>query len=266
MAAEIKKKKEELYVTLTLAVIALFACLLTTVGGSWVTFAWFSANHASQVNLNSLVVGQRGTVSSIDVYPYDSTVSPQSGIYTFSKTPETVRDLGKYSLLQKQGNSVLFRVTLSGYGSSLSTLNISAHSSATAYLGEVTSTGAVVTPLATSGNSLSSVVCFYAFSSIDETQATYYSVTLANSLTPSHQKMTFVANDEIIPVQTMASVSGPLSYVYFILDYDSDQIEKIYSANIGNPALSAIGGDSSSSGDNSTYISYLADFYFWIEA
>lgn len=266
MAAEIKKKKEELFITIALTVIALFACLMTTVGGSWVTLAWFSTNRVSQVNLNSLVVGQRGTVSSIDVYPYDSTLTPQTGIYTFSKTPETVRDLGKYSLLQKEGNSVLFRVSLTEYGSSLATLNISAHSSATSYLGKTTDTGAAVTPLATSGNSLSSVVCFYAFSSVDDTQATYYSVTLANSLTPSHQKMTFVANDQIIAQQTMASVSGPLSYVYFVLDYDSDQIEKIYSANIGNPAISAIGGDSSSSGDNTTYISYLADFYFWVEA
>src|SRR5574344_179210 len=261
MAAEIKKKKTEFYITLALALIALFACLLTTVGSSWVTFAWFQSSHVSQVNLNSLVVGQRGTVDTIEVFPYDSTVTAPTGVYTFSKTPETVRDLGKYSLLKKDGNAVLFKVTLSAYGRSASAINVSAYSSATSYLGKTDATGALITPLASSGNSLSSIVCFYAFSSIDESQSTSYAVTLANSLTPNHEKMTFVSNDEIVTTQAIATVAGPLSVFYFVLDYDSIQIEKIYSANIGNPAISAIGG-SASSGDSTTYISYLADFNF----
>jgi hypothetical protein len=202
-------------------------------------------------------------VSSVEVFPYDSTVTAQSGIATFSKTSEAIRDLGHYSLLKKEGNAILFKVTLTDYGRSASSLTVSAKSSATSFLGKIDSSGALLTPLSTSDNSLSSVVCFYAFSAIDESQSTYYSVSLANSLTPNHQKMTFVSNDEIIPQQTIATVAGPLSSFYFVLDYDSDQIERIYSANIGNPALSTIGG-SASSGDTTTYISYLADFNFWL--
>jgi hypothetical protein len=262
MATEIKKKKAEFYITLALAVIALLACLMTTVGSSWMTFAWFSTNRVSQVTLNSLVVGQRGTIDTIEVFPYDSTVTTETGVYAFSKTAETVRDLGKYSLLKQNGNAVLFKVTLSDYGRSASTINVSAYSSATSYLGKTDSTGAVITPLATSGNSLSSVVCFYAFSAVDESQTNYYSVTLANSLTPNHKKMTFVSNDEIVTTQAIASLSGPVSTFYFVLDYDSEQIEKIYSANIGNPAISTISGAANSSGDGTTYISYLADFNF----
>jgi hypothetical protein len=269
MAANLQRKKTEFYVTLGAAIIAFLACVFTSVGGSFVTFAWFSANRAASVGVNHLVANSNDTVSKVEVFPYDSSISQTTGVFTFSKT--TTNTLGHYSLLKQDENAVLFKVTLTDYGARATSLNLYAHSDATSWLGELDSSGSAKTLLASTGNSLSSIICFYAFSSItgDDASSTSYSVTLANSLTPEHKPMNFVTNNVLVNNRTLATTTSATSFVYFVLDYDVTLIEAIYSANIGNPAISNIGGSASSSssdGDGQTYVDYTADFNFWIAA
>lgn len=257
-----------MYVTLAIAIVAFFACVITSVGGGYVTFAWFNATKQSTLNLNSLIVSQRGTVASVEVFPfYDVTANggtSTSGVDTFSKTAETTHNMGHYSLLKPAGNAVLFKATLTDYGASASNLSLSAHSNASSYLGAVNASGAVITPLQTSGNSLSSIVCFYAFSSANIVDSgNYFSVTLSTTLNPNSSKLNFVSNDSIVTQVPIASLAGPTNVVYFILDYDSSLIESIYSLNIGNSAINNVDNISS---DGQSYVSYTPDFYFWIAA
>jgi hypothetical protein len=269
MAANLKSKKTDFYITMGAAIIAFLACVFVSVGGSFVTFAWFTQNRAASVGVNNLVANSNDTVSKVEVFPYDSTATQTTGVFTFGKT--ATNTLGHYSLLKQTENAVLFKVTLTDYGAKAASLTLYAHSDATSWLGELDSTGAAKTLLASTGNSLSSIVCFYAFSSItgDDSTSTNYSVTLANSLTPEHKALNFVSNSKLVNGVTLGTTTSAVSTVYFVLDYDVALIESIYSANIGNPAISNIGGNatsSSSGGDGQTYVDYTADFNFWIAA
>jgi hypothetical protein len=278
MAANLKRKKTDFYIALGAAVIAFFACVLAAVGGGYVTLAWFNGTRNATVNTASLIVGQRGTVSSVNIYAYHSLTSTEltalggtapSGVYTFEKTPISgTANLGKYSLLKPIENALLFEVTLSDYGKSTGNIDLSAHSDATAYHGAVNSDGTLALPLKSASqgtNSLSSIVCFYAFSGASGAGVsvgdTYQSVTLASTVNPSASKLTFVSSKAIVNNVAISTLPSSVNKVYFVLDYDISLIEDVYSANIGNDAVSNLDNVGS---DGQSYLIYLADFYFWI--
>jgi hypothetical protein len=265
MGIELKHKKTEFYVSLGAAVLGTIACALVSIMGGYVTFAWFTANRTASGTASNLVVGKRDTVASVTVYPYQTITSPTDGVQTFSKTASTTNNLGNYSILKQTGNSILLEATLTSYAQSQSTFDVSAHSDATVYLGALDSTtGKLKQPLQLTGNSLSSIVDFYAFraASIVDSGG-YYSVTLANTINPTGQKMSFVSSNAIVADQSICTITESVTKFYFILDYDIDQIEAIYSANIGNSDINDV---SNMASDGQSYLTYTTDFYFWINA
>jgi len=274
MGLNLKHKKTEFYVSLGAAILGLTACVITSVMGGYVTFAWFSANRTAAASASNLVVAAKNTVSSTKVYPfYDVTTSGGTavdGTLTFSKTASTSQDMGDYSILKQEGNAILIEADLTTYAQNRNSIVISAHSNATNFLAELDSSGQLIRPLATSGNSLSSVVHFYAFSSaaiigLNDSAVAYYSVPLNNTINPGAAKMTFVSGGKIVNDQQIGSLAGPnVQKVFFVLDYDISLIEQVYSANLGNDIANGGGGTMKS--DNQSYLSYTEDFYFWLNA
>jgi hypothetical protein len=274
MGLNLQHKKTEFYVSLGAAILGLTACVITSVMGGYVTFAWFSANRTVTASANNLVVAAKNTVSSTKVYPfYDVTASGGTavdGTLTFSKTASTSQDMGDYSILKQEGNAILIEADLTTYAQGMNSIEISAHSNATTFLAEIDSSGALIRPLANSGNSLSSVVHFYAFSSasitgLNDNSAAYYSVALNSTINPGATKMTFVSGGKIVNDQSIGSIAGPsVQKVFFVLDYDISLIEQVYSANLGNDVANGGGGTMKS--DNQSYLSYTQDFYFWLNA
>jgi hypothetical protein len=274
MGLNLKHKKTEFYVSLGAVILGLAACIITSVMGGYVTFAWFSANRTVSATANNLVVAANNTIHAIKVYPfYDVTAAGGTavdGTLTFSKTASTSQDMGDYSILKQNGNGVLIEADLTAFAQSKNTIDITAHSNATTFLGQLDSSGTLIDPLKSTGNSLSSVVHFYAFASssitgLDDSAATYYSVALSSTINPNAAKMTFVSDNKIVTDQQIGTITGPnVQKVFFVLDYDIALIEQVYSANLGNDVANGGGGTMKS--DGQTYLSYLQDFYFWINA
>jgi hypothetical protein len=270
MAIALKQKRKDFYLSLSFAVLGAVACAIASVDGGW-TLAWFSASRVVKTTAEDLVVNSKNTVSKVEIYPYYklSESETRTGIYTFSKTASTGYKMGNYSILFPDGNSILLKVTLTDYASQSNSLDLSAHSDATIYLGELDSTTHTLKkPLALTGNSLTSIVCFYSFEASDiDASGTYYSVDLSKTNNPSAAKMRFISNGAVVTDQTICSIANsttaPTTELYFILDYDVELIEAIYSANINNDIING-GGNFGS--DGSSYISYTTDFYFWINA
>jgi hypothetical protein len=269
MAANLKRKKTEFYITLGFAVLGIIACAVCSVEGGVLTYAWFGPNRMTEVTASNMVTHSLDTVSSVALYPYHTLTAAEgtatAGIDTFEKTSSTSA-FGKYSILKPDGNGVLIEATLTDYGKKATSLDITALTDATVYLAEVDSTTKTLkSPLALSGNSLSSIVCFYLFSSADIVDSgSYYSVTLANTKNTTGTKMTFVSSTSTIVSQVpMGSITGPTDKIYILLDYDQTLIEQVYSANIGNDVINDV---SHMSSDGQSYLAYTSDFSFWIGA
>jgi hypothetical protein len=92
MGLNLKHKKTEFYVSLGAAVLGLTACIITSVMGGYVTFAWFTANRNVNATASNLVVGKKDTVASVAVYPYQTVASPATGVQTFSKTASATNE------------------------------------------------------------------------------------------------------------------------------------------------------------------------------
>lgn len=262
-----QKRKLEFYLTLSLALILMVSCILAVVDGSYVTFAWFTTNRVASVNFTSLVATSLDTVKSIAVYPYVKNVSDGTTVFTYSQTPVSSQTLGNYSLLTPTENSLLLEITLTDYAQSSTSLDLTAHTNASSYLGELNADGTLKTQLAETNNSLSSIVCFYAFASTDVATVNsggtdYYSLTLSATQNAGGSKLNFVKSNALVKDVTMCSLT-PASKFYLILDYDATLIEYIYSANIGNDAINNVDNMAS---DGQSYISYIADFFFQINA
>lgn len=269
------KRKIKLYSSVAFAVFMLIACIITCVDGGWVTYAWFANTHVGQVDVATLIADSKDTVSGIKIYPYQKitdTTDPSYGktdtIYTYSQTSVTSEEFGKYSLLEPDGNSLLIEIDLTEYAANAATLDLYATSSATSFLGELNSDGTLKQQLAKSGNSMSSIVCFYGFTS-DKVVATtvsatsYYKVALADTANSTGAKMNFITSNSLNKLVKMAAVSGQQSKLYLVLAYDVPLIESIYSANIGNDVINDV---TDISEDGQTYISYAVDFAFTVNA
>jgi len=274
MGVDLRHKKTEFYVSLGAAILGLFACAMASVMGGYVSFAWFTANRQVSGNVSNLIAAEDNTVESVKVYPFFNVTSeggtPVAGVLTFDKTASSEQNMGDYSILKQEGNAVLIEVDLTASAQSKHTIDINAHSAGTTFLGALDGNGALITPLQPTGNSLSSVVHFYAFSSasiggLDDTGATHYSVTLSNTINQNADKMTFVSDDQIISDQAVGTLAGPgVSKVFFVLDYDISLVELVYSANLGNDVAAGMGVEVKE--DGLAYLSYTPDFYFWLNA
>lgn len=263
MTKTLKKTKMEFGLTLFLAFLGLAACVACVTTGSLYTFAWFSTMTTGSVNFSKMVAYRNDVVSSVAVHPYDKTVTETAGIYTFKSETITTNILGDYSILNPKGNSVLLEITLSNYTQSLASVTLSAHSDASYYQGEVNSSGQLLHPLQASGNSLSSIVCYYAFndSSVTKT-ASGYNVPLASTLNEGGAKERFIQNNALVKDVPLCAISNPPSVVYIVVDYDVELVESLYSANLGSEIVNGGGGTTRSDGQN--YLSYNNDFRFYV--
>lgn len=266
------KKKLKLYSSMILAAFMIIACAFAAVDGGYVTFAWFISRRTAGVNYASMVANSEDTVQGVKAYPYypitdssDPNYSLTSSVYTFSLTSVSSGDFGKYSLLNPLGNALLLEIDLTEFALNAASLNLLAHTSASAFLGETNPDGTLKQQLQRSGNSLSSIICFYSFTPSSVTKGTsYYSCALANTANTSSAKMTFVSNEVLASDVTLSTLNGGNSTLYVVVDYDAALIEYLYSMNIGNPTINAI--DSAASGDGQTYLSYISDFFFYVQA
>lgn len=269
MATALKYKKNEFYITLGFAVLGIIACAICSVEGGILTYAWFGPNRKTTVSASNMITHSLDTVSSVAIFPYHTLTAAEgtatAGVDTFEKTSSDTA-FGKYSILKPDGNGVLIEATLTDYGKKANSLTMTALTDATIFLAELDpTTKTLKSPLALSGNSLSSIVCFYLFSSADIVDSgSYYSVTLTNTKNTSGTKATFVSSTSTIVSQVpLGTITGPTDKVYFVLDYDQTLIEQVYSANIGNEVINDVSHITS---DGQSYLSYTSDFSFWIEA
>jgi hypothetical protein len=269
MAANLKRKKTEFYITLGLSVLGVIACAICSVEGGILTYAWFGPNRRTETAASNIITHSLDTVASVAIYPYHAITTAEgaatAGVFTYEKTASSTA-FGKYSILKPDGNGVLIEATLTDYGKKANSLSITALTDATVFLAELDpTTKTLKSPLALTGNSLTSIVCFYLFSSADIVDSgSYYSVTLANTKNTTGAKMTFVsATSTIVSQVPMGTIAGPADKVYFVLDYDQTLIEQVYSANIGNMVINDVSHISS---DGQSYLSYTSDFSFWIDA
>jgi hypothetical protein len=269
MATALQRKKTEFYVTLVLAVLGVAALGIASFQGGALTYAWFGPNRQTKLSASNMISHSLDTVASVALYPYHTLTASEGttteGVDTFEKTASD-NALGKYSILKPDGNGVLLEVTLTDYGKQATSLTITGLSDATVFLAELDpTTKTLKSPLGLTGNSLSSIVCFYLFATSDIVDSgTYYSVTLANTKNSTGAKMTFVSSTStIVSSVPMGDITGPTDKIYFVLDYDQTLIEQVYSANIGNSVINDVSNISS---DGQSYISFVSDFSFWIAA
>jgi|LAHS01.1.fsa_nt_gb predicted aconitase with swiveling domain len=267
MVSSLHRKKTEFYVGLSLLALLSLCFGVSAACGGMGTYAWFVHSRETQDDLSNIVSDTMDIVSSIKVFPYHALTSTEgtasTDVFTYEKTAETGKTMGKYSILKPDGHSVLIEVDLTDYGKTLANMNLVAVSQASSYLGEIDSTtGTLKQPLKLTGNSLSSIVCFYAFDAASITDSgTYYSVSLPATKNAGGSKMTFVNNDAIVPTQNICSFASAISSFYIILDYDVTLIEDVYSANIGNEVIS---DTTYMEADGQSYLSFVGDFYFSI--
>jgi hypothetical protein len=262
------KKKFKLSFAMTFSVLGVIACAFTIVDGSWVTFAWFSAQRTVSIDYASMIVASRDTVASVAVYPYhvlgSGEPASEDGVYTFEKTPTTTQNMGKYSLLRPTDNALLMEITLTSFASSADTVSVTAHTNASFFLGELDESNQLKQPLALTGNSLSSIVCFYAFAQSDVVDAgNYYSIALSSTKDVTGTKANFVSGYHLQTNVSLCSFSGPLTKFYLILDYDISLIEYVYSANIGNDTINDV---TNIDEDGQSYLSFDQDFFFNVDA
>lgn len=267
------KKKLKLYSSMILAVFMMIACAFVAVDGGYATFAWFTSKRTASVSYAQMVANSEDTVQGVKAYPYypitdsgDPNYSLTSSVYTFSLTSVSSGDFGKYSLLNPFGNALLLEIDLTEFALNAASIDFFAHSSASAFLGETNSDGTLKQELQPSGNSLSSIVCFYSFVPSNVTKGTsYYSCALANTANMGSAKLTFVNDGALVNDVALSAFAGGNSVLYVVVDYDAALIEYLYSMNIGNEAINAI-DSAGTSGDGQTYLSYTSDFFFYVQA
>jgi len=249
-----KKAKLASLISLILANVA-GLCLLTV--------AWFVSNNAKDVGGSEIVAVDVEFIDDVKFHPYYtlSDQAPVEGVYTFGKSSVTDPDMGKYSIIGSDFQ-LMIEITLSDYASTHD-FSVYAKTRAEYYLGEVEDDG--ITPkrlLSSENNSLSSIVCFYSFSEDELTTIddAYYQVDISGK-----EKNNFIKTQGVGNVLNQDGISfghfSDCNKVFIVLDYDISLIEEIYSLNLGNEAISSMDG-----GEEMSYLSYNADFYFYVEA
>ena len=244
---------------------ALFSMMMLVLSSlAWTTYAWFTRVATGSISVTDLVVRSYDTISQVAVYPYhvldENDTQPAEGSYTFSKTPLANANLmGNYSILKQKENALLLELTLTDYAKSLSSLQLSAHTLATIYLGQLNEEShKLIQPLQLTGNSLTSIICFYSFTSLTD-YGTYSSVLPSATLNQNSDKMSFVSDKAIIEDLVICDIATQPNKIYIVLDYDIESIEDIYSANIGNETITQLDNPSE---DGQTYLTYTSDFLF----
>lgn len=243
--------------------IILFVNVLTS---TFATFAWFTAVTQVDNTMTNLMAEHDTYVENYELFPYYNLDSGNvSGTYTFSTTATSTHSLGKFSLINS-GYQVLVKVTLTDYAASLTSLDLYSHTNAPFFLGEIDSTtNQAKKLLESSGNSLSSIVCFYAFTSDKVTTVTgttnYYSLNLSDTCNVGGTSKTFVNNSALVTSDPIIANYNSSKYIYFVIDYDKELINKVYAANLGN---SVINSAANIAEDGNSYISYTSDFYFYV--
>jgi len=247
--------------------VAASMILVNVLTCTFATFAWFSSSTQVDNSADHLIASHDTYIQSYEVFPYYTLPSGNVvGTYTFSTTATTTTDLGKFSLISS-GYQIMIKVELTDYAASLVSLNLYSHTSASLFLGELDPiTNQVKQLLVLNGNSLSSVVCFYAFTSDKVATITdvtsYYSVNLSDTCNVGGNAINFVSDNKLVTADPVIANYSNSRYIYFVIDYDKDLINAIYAANIGNPVIS----DTTNMDEyGNSYISYNSDFYFYIK-
>lgn len=247
--------------TIILSSLVMLLCAFSLV--VTLSYSWFTARLYDEASVTSIVAYDEKIIDQVSFYQYkkSDTLQPE-GVYNFEKTPSDIKDLGKYSIIGSQ-YQILIEVTLTEYATSYSSFDVGAKSNASHYLGELDENGDLLTELQLNGNSLSSIVCFYAFdqSNISD-EGDYYSLDLANTSNTSGSKISFVQDSHLISDGiTMCNFTSTNKF-FIVLDYDLELIEEIYSANLGNENISNMDNIAE---DGNSYITYIADFYFYVQ-
>lgn len=247
--------------------VAASIILVNVLTSTFATFAWFSSSTQVENTASNLVATHDSYIQSYEVFPYYTLPGGNAnGTYTFSTTATTTTNLGKFSLINS-GYQIMVKVELTDYAASFTSLNLYSHTSASFFLGELDSTtNQVKQLLAASGNSLSSIVCFYAFTSDKITTVSgatpYYSVNVIDTCNVGGKAKNFVSDNKLVTTDPVIANYNSSRYIYFVIDYDKELINSIYGANIGNPVISDA---SNIDVDGNSYISYDSDFYFYVK-
>ena len=283
----------------TAVLFGLFTVALISVcaTGMWSTFAWFAFQRTNSATLQHVAASSPDTIQVVNFYPcryhkeYKIGETENTAMrYEFSETAlptGQVRDLGPYGVVNQNHNALLIELVLTPLALNSSTLYFSAETLAEKYLGNVASEADY---LQANGNSLSSVIEFYAFLGDSITEGTttdpkgaeettlYYCLDTADStknsfvgdLDPATETRNLI-KEVALPIDGETVIDGTTvpealtgnKSLFIILDYDVMLIEEIYSANLTNPTLydyeSLYLGD-----DNNYYITYECDFFYYV--
>ncbi|MCQ2771679.1 MAG: hypothetical protein MJ238_00160 [Bacilli bacterium] len=235
--------------------------MANVVGLSLVTLAWFTTRPITDGDAGNIAVIKDQVVKEVNFYPYSSKMSGTKTQYYFDKTPISSKTLGYYSIINS-GYQLLMEIVLESEMS----ISVTAETYSDSYLGivERDENDNPIYSLHATGNSLSSIVCFYGLNNTELTiNETFYSVDLT---TYSSRKTNFINADYTDLVDDKKARVCQFSNtdrVYVVIDYDEISIETIYSANLGNDITSGVGDDMTVV-DGHSYITYSADFCFYI--
>ncbi|MCQ2799119.1 MAG: hypothetical protein MJ220_04465 [Bacilli bacterium] len=232
------------------------------VGLSLVTFAWFTAKQKVDNGTNNIVAVKEDIIKSVNYYPYDQSEHGTKTLFHFLNTPVDSKDLGKYSIINS-GYQLLIEIEL------YSEMNVSvtATTSAESYLGSITRNddGDVEYTLKETGNSLSSIVCFYGFNNTDiESDGEGFTVDLNSSISGMKNFINEDYTDLIESKSSRVCEFNATNKFYIVMDYDEMSVETVYSANLGNPVTSGDSETMTTDEFGHAYIEYVTDFSIFV--
>lgn len=256
-----------------------------------VSFAWFQTNRAVQNKYSKVVAQTVRLITGINLYPAypatnaqgdlvpDSTHHYEEGgtTFYFQKLANNADGaMGVYDPFSRTPDQLLIEITLDPDSfNSNDSFDIRGFldDSTTNFLGDPSGvdpeTGEYTyTPLAASGNPLSSVCAYYVLpqdrvtSQTESIQGVSYQYQQVNAsgltrhtfINPTLQDGVHPLNRLIMDSAVINSNGTATNSIYILLDYEPDFIEEVYSVNIGSDVIS--GG---------VPIQYNPDFHFTVE-
>lgn len=243
-------------------ILSIFTLSITFSLTIFTTFSWFVVSHSSTASNIAIEVANNGLVKNVTIHSFNEsslntrtygkdavvtyTVDKSTGLIT---TTDEVASLGKYDSLTSQTIfSCLYVITFDTEVLKERTSSISIVPSTTTS----EDNSLLNTKIQTSDNPMSSIITFSYPSNVTKDSSGNYQIDFS-SIT-SEQFLTVSSSSETTYVQTLNGISiDPSSitsteenyYVYMTVSYLINNIEYIYSLNLGSTVLDNIGDDTS---------------------
>jgi hypothetical protein len=233
------------FFVLRAAVALCFSVVLLILFCLFFCYAWFSTNdEVSAVGL-SVDLKSSGITATITYY----TCNGKNSGTTFVQSDSA--ELGTYDVMDStKSYRALIKFV---FDNNISQVSLYAVSEAANYLGEYNSKGELISPLQTDGNSVSSIISFYAldYSCVTSNGSIVTLSNLGNYDTTQFVEFKsggFSFNDKICIAQNIQLENSTL---YILLDYNEEAVLDIFGKNLGNTNM----------GDGNVEFNSI-DFYF----